>query len=317
MQTTVDILILGAGWTSTFLIPLCHESCLSFAATSRKGSDSTFKFEFYPDSDDMEPYEALPTAPTVLITFPIQGKGASERLVRLYTESRRRQGEEGTQVRFIQLGATSIWDPSTQGRRTMDPNQSVSPPKNQWYNRHSPILSTPRGEAEAELLALSPLFPTTVLNLAGLWGGSRSMRNWVGKVAPTKEVLKNKGSIHMIHGIDVARAILAVHGNFSKVQGQRWILTDGRVYDWWDLASAWGSNAEKKELTETSHGEKPATSLMEREDRGPQAKWVRELMAEMGVLALPRNVELLGRALDSRDFWNEFGLSPIQARLEG
>jgi len=224
-------------------------------------------------------------------------------------------------------------EPSTQGRRTKNPIQSVSPPENQWYNRRSPILSTPRGEAEEELLALSPLFPTTVLNLAGLWGGSRSMRNWVGKVAPTKEVLKNKvscdccratafliqskiqGSIHMIHGIDVARAILAVHGNFSKAQGQRWILTDGRVYDWWDLASAWGSNPLKKP-TETWDGE-DSVSAIKSEERGPQAKWVRELMAEMGVLALPRNVELLGRALDSRDFWNEFDLSPIQARLEG
>ena len=68
------------------------------------------------------------------------------------------------------------------------------PPEIKWYDRHSPILSTPRGEAEEELLALSPLFPTTVINLAGLWGGSRSMKNWVGKVVPTKEVLKNKVS---------------------------------------------------------------------------------------------------------------------------
>ena len=71
---------------------------------------------------------------------------------------------------------------------------SVSPPENKWYDRHSPILPTPRGESEEELLALSPSFPTTVLNLSGLWGGSRSMKNWVGQVAPTKEVLKSKVS---------------------------------------------------------------------------------------------------------------------------
>ena len=46
----------------------------------------------------------------------------------------------------------------------------------------------------------------------------------------------------MIHGIDVAHAILAIHCNFSKAPGQRWILTDGHVYDWWDLALAWGSS---------------------------------------------------------------------------
>lgn len=34
----------------------------------------------------------------------------------------------------------------------------------------------------------------------------------------------------MIHGLDVARAILAVHSQFSLAAGSRWIVTDGRVY---------------------------------------------------------------------------------------
>ena len=113
---TVDILILGAGWTSTFLIPLCRETCLSYAATSRQGSDSTIKFEFFPDSDDSKPFEVLPNASTVLITFPIEQRGASERLVRLYANSRRweesEQGFDHTRVQFIQLGTSSIWDVS-------------------------------------------------------------------------------------------------------------------------------------------------------------------------------------------------------------
>ena len=33
----VDVLILGAGWTSTFLIPLLEEEKLSYAATTRDG----------------------------------------------------------------------------------------------------------------------------------------------------------------------------------------------------------------------------------------------------------------------------------------
>ena len=32
--------------------------------------------------------------------------------------------------------------------------------------------------------------------------------------------------------------------------------------------------------------------------------------------ALPRSPEMLGRALDSREFWSTFGLSPALARLE-
>jgi hypothetical protein len=51
-------------------------------------------------------------------------------------------------------------------------------------------------------------------------------------------------------------------------------------------------------------------------ERGPHPRWVRELMEETGVGALPRNVELLGRAMDSREFWRTFGLSPVKARLD-
>jgi hypothetical protein len=123
-----------------------------------------------------------------------------------------------------------------------------------------------------------------------------------------------QGSLHMIHGLDVSRAILAVHADFSKASGQRWILTDGRVYDWWDLASAWGSGPSTAVV-----GRGPSIQKLDsdEEKRGAQARWVRELMQEQDVRALPRNVESLGRALDSRDFWLRFGLSPVEARLEG
>ncbi|KAJ7683684.1 hypothetical protein B0H17DRAFT_1014173 [Mycena rosella] len=272
MPASVDILILGGGWTSTFLIPLCEESKITWAATTRSGSASTIQFEFQPNSDDPEPYRLLPDAMTVLITFPITVSGASERLVRLYTTTRETAGDPPA---FIQLGATSIWDKSAGG--------------DTFYDRNSPFTLTGRASAEVELLAVS-LAPATVLNLAGLWGGQRVVRNWLPRVAPTKEALKSKGSLHIIHGLDLARAIIAVHSNFAKAAGQRWLITDGRVYDWWDLASAWGCD-------------------------GPSV-WVRELMSEENVRVLPRNTESLGRILDSRDFWYEFGLSPLRARIE-
>jgi hypothetical protein len=114
-------------------------------------------------------------------------------------------------------------------------------------------------------------------------------------------IVSLKTSIHMIHGYDVARAILAVHHNFLKAVGQRWLLTDGRIYDWWDLASAWGSGGEAASDTDPE---------------GPHPQWVRELMEERGVRALPRPPERLGRLLDSREFWTTYGLSPAKARLE-
>ena len=39
-----------------------------------------------------------------------------------------------------------------------------------------------------------------------------------------------KTSLHMVHGLDVARAIMAVHDQFSLAAGSRWIVTDGRMY---------------------------------------------------------------------------------------
>ena len=103
-----DLLILGAGWTSSFLIPLCEDRGISYAATSRSGRDDTISFEFNPNSDDLTPFQSLPHARTVLITFPIKVSGASSRLVRLYQQTR----VEGPKAAFIQLGSTGIWDVS-------------------------------------------------------------------------------------------------------------------------------------------------------------------------------------------------------------
>ena len=100
----------------------------------------------------------------------------------------------------------------------------------------------------------------------------------------------------MIHGIDVSRAILAVHAYFSRAVGERWLLTDGRVYDWWDLASAWGdahtrsSGYPSEGITERSESEMGRSE----EEKGPQPRWVRELMNEQGVKALPRSVSRNG-----------------------
>ncbi len=106
---TVDLLILGAGWTSTFLIPLCLTRNVSYAATSRPSHPlpNTIPFEFDENETESNPaqFRLLPAAHTVLITFPIRAKGASERLVRLY-----QQTHQGAVASFIQLGSSGIWD---------------------------------------------------------------------------------------------------------------------------------------------------------------------------------------------------------------
>ncbi|KAH0612845.1 uncharacterized protein H6S33_009225 [Morchella sextelata] len=260
----VDILLFGSGWISTFLAPLLTQLSLTHALTSRSGSPSTIPFTFDPTSTDPTPFTHLPPATTVLIIFPLRGAEATKTLVSLYTQT-----HPNTSPNFIQLGSTGIW--TAPGRTT----------------RHSPYDTTnARAIAEDALLALGG----AVLNLAGLWGGERDPRNWVGRVAATKEMLRVKESLHVVHGVDVAWAVVSLLRRFTP--GERWIVSDMRVYDWWDLASAWGSGG--------TGGEK----------KGEQMKWVLEMMEEGGVGALPRCGEGW-RRLECADFWRMAGRGPL------
>jgi len=105
--SSCDLLILGAGWTFSFLashIAAEHPS-LSYIATTRDGRNGTLKWAWDAEQDGHQQYEALPRAQTVLITFPIKGEGGSKRMVEGYEEV------HGA-VRWIQLGSTGIFDVS-------------------------------------------------------------------------------------------------------------------------------------------------------------------------------------------------------------
>ncbi|KAJ9164813.1 hypothetical protein NKR19_g1018 [Coniochaeta hoffmannii] len=262
MPEPVDLLILGAGWTFQFLEPLLREQKIRFAATTTTGRDNTIPFRFDPDSEDQAPYRALPSATTILITFPLKGTGQSSHLVDLYTTT-----HPPCTPQWIQLGSTGIFTAPA------------------WNDERSEYDKTsPRAIAEDELISHCR---GCVLDLAGLYGGVRDPRNYLGRVAKTKEQLRAKGAVHLVHGADVARAVLAAHRSYGSVCGQRWIVADLRTYDWWELAIRWG-------------GEE-------------YARWVGELMEEDGVRALPRPVETLGRVLDSRGFWNAVGVWPVMS----
>ncbi len=300
-------MILGAGWTSTFLIPLLSKEKITYAATTTTGRDGTYKFKFSNNEkdegsreDSTHQYAALPPAKTVLITFPITSKAGTRHLCSSYAQT---HDEENEPYQWIQLGSTGIFSVE---------NQDL------WVTRHSKYdTKNTRAIAEDELLALGG----SVLNLAGLWGGQRQVKHWVDRVAGTKEMLKGKGSLHMIHGEDVARAIVAVHRSFAHAAGQRFVcpalpksfcmhyrdvlteqmLTDLFVYDWWSLILGFGGEIDRENSDE--------------ERAKKQIKWVGELMEESEVRALPRSMEQLGRCYDTREFWTTFGLMPARARL--
>ncbi|KAL9536191.1 hypothetical protein SMMN14_01802 [Sphaerulina musiva] len=313
----VDLLILGAGWTSTFLIPLLSQNSISFAATTRDGRKvahhSTLKWTFNPDSSDTSSpsssseksqFSSLPPAKSVLITFPLTSTSQTSLLVTGYTKAHHSSSSSPSQPHFIQLGSTGIW----QGI----PQPSI------WTTRASPYdTSNKRAQAEDELLRLGG----SVLNLAGLHGGKeRNPRKWVNRVAPQKDDVRNKKSLHLVHGLDVARGVLAVLGKWDRARGQRWMLTDGLVYDWWELFVGWADQEEEQkqqqqQQQEGTNGEEEREKEEREKQPSKQAKWVSELMWEENVLALPRSMEVLGRCYDSRDFWHTFELAPLKARV--
>ncbi|KAK5657500.1 hypothetical protein OQA88_3072 [Cercophora sp. LCS_1] len=290
----LDLLILGAGWTSTFLIPLLKSASLPFAATTTTGRSvsgvPTLPFKFDPANPDPSAIAALPRARYILVTFPLYDLGPSKYLIETYSATHvRGDGNAKGDFRFIQLGSTGIW----QGQAGQT---STGEGKGPWLDRRSEYDGeNKRAKAEEEVLGLGGC----VMNLAGLWGGERSPRNWVSRVAKTRDDVKGKKSLHLVHGVDVARGILGVVKEREKWEefgrGQRWMVTDGWVYDWWSLLVRWG----------------------EKEDGGltEQAGWVWELMSEDGVKALPRESEVLGRCYDSREFWRVWGVVPLKGGI--
>lgn len=276
----VSLLILGAGWTSKFLLPLLNSQDISHAATTTTGHDNTIAWTFDPDNTtDPTSYKQLPRARTVLITFPLKGPGQSTTLTSLYRKV------HGADNQWIQLGSTGIFNAP------------------HWNDHRSSYDKTnARAIAEDELMA--PPINGCTLNLAGLYDyEGRNPRGWIRRVVKTRDDARGKKALHLVHGADVARAIVAVHGSFTP--GERWIITDLRVYDWWDLLMSWC--AEGPVRKEEEDKKEPTDAEIQ--------KWVGEAMFEGGVRALPRGPETLGRVVDSTAFWRRMGILPCMERL--
>ncbi|PWZ01176.1 alpha/beta-hydrolase [Testicularia cyperi] len=283
----VDVLLLGSGWTSSFLLPLLVRERISYAYTSRSTPTDDerrrgkIQFELT-DPVTSESLKSLPPAKTILIVFPIKSLDQVHDLVELYEK------QHGP-TRWIQLGSTGIWG---SGHHT-----SSSP-----FDRNNA-----RAICEQRLLDLTRS-PTSrsrsaVLNLAGLYGDQRQPVNFAARVGAQKDMLAVKGSVHFVHGRDVARAVLLLHQSKSSGWGQRWIVSDGKVYDWWQLFRFL-----KPRLPDHP------------DDSGEVAEtWVRELMQENNIHALPRPLahkqgqglpRFLERSLDGMEFWDLFRTRP-------
>ncbi|KAI9324921.1 hypothetical protein BDR26DRAFT_810694 [Obelidium mucronatum] len=285
-QQPIDILVLGKGWTGTYIVDQCTKEQVSVAATTRDGRDGTIAFAFDPsNNDDASQYYNLPTATTFLITFPVTSENAIETLIGMYRKTRP-EGVNPDKIRYILFGTTGNYSPV---------DASVDP----WCDRHTLLTNlTDRNKGESHLLKLYPQ-TSTILHLSGLYNETtRNPRNFISRIAPTKAAVESRKSVHYIHGVDVARAVLAVHRNFQRGEG-RWIITNMRVYDWWDFLST----------------AVPTGWDVEKQGDPEMWAWVLELMGESGVKGLPRSVEQLGKGVCGREFWEVHGLVPYYSRL--
>ncbi|KAF8759556.1 Epoxide hydrolase N terminus [Rhizoctonia solani] len=258
--SAVDILILGAGWLSHFLFPILYESNLTYAATSRTGlTPDTIKWSLGDTS------KVLPKASTVVVMFPVENWDA------LSGSLRNIKAVTGT----IDTDSDSV------------------------VTRHTPLPSNAPTRSLVEEQFLKA-YPTTgaVLNLVGLHGrppasgdnphsSPRLVPNFLKRIGPSKNALKQKASVHFVHGYDAALAVVLVHKQTRGMVG-RWIVSDCLVRDWWAIALEMGGYQEKK--------------------------WVIELMKEEQVAILPRQ-KGLGRMLDGSDFWEATGSVPKHVGL--
>ena len=168
---------------------------------------------------------------------------------------------------------------------------------------------SPRWEAEEELLRR---YAGCVLNLAGLWGEpERDGRIWDLVVPDSKEGVGAKASVHWVHGRDVSWAVVGVHRKFV---GERWLVSDGGVYDWWDVLWREARRLEGRgKRDDVVQGQQPKDG--EGEGGLKYRKWVLELMQHEGVRCLPRTGDELGRRLDARAFWKWIGTTPMEERF--
>ncbi|KAJ1552381.1 hypothetical protein HK096_000396, partial [Nowakowskiella sp. JEL0078] len=265
---SVDILILGLGFTGEYIRDEAFRVNKTVAATTTTGRDSTIQWKFDPAAPETS-YRVLPITSNIVITFPILDASYTSLILRNYLSTH----SAVPAISVVLLGSTGVYSAPTG-----------------IVNRSGSILDSERVRGENGLLAMIeengvPVY-TAVLALAGLFDHVRRRPvDWVARVATSKEKLGNKGALNLVHGKDVGRAVVRLFdvlgGNI--VSGERWVLSDLRLYDWWAIAL--GSEKE--------------------------GGWVLELMSEKGVIVLPRDgLEKISRVIDAVETWVRLGITP-------
>ena len=144
----VEILILGLGWTGVYVKNLCMERNILFESTSTTGRENTIKFIFDSETSTPLEFERLPAAKYVLITFPFKTLDDAQVFLKLYEKAHK------LLPHFILIGSTGPFKGTP------------------WAFRGSEVVGNERYLTETLFLQKG----NCVLNLAGLFGGIKSLK---------------------------------------------------------------------------------------------------------------------------------------------
>lgn len=114
----VDILLLGSGWTSKFLLPLLESEFISSASTTRSTPTTSTSYHLQlpdePQDDAPESQEtiqqisnalrSLPSAKMIVQIFPCKSRERVRNLVKAFQETHLNQRPD-----WVQLGSTGAW----------------------------------------------------------------------------------------------------------------------------------------------------------------------------------------------------------------
>ncbi|KAI8320614.1 hypothetical protein GQ54DRAFT_210809 [Martensiomyces pterosporus] len=272
----LPVLLLGRGFVGEYLCKLLDSHGISdYASTTTDGRNGTIKWSLSEDNSADADYSALPTAQSVVITFPLKGKQAAKRLVDSYLELHRASLGGSFSPRWIYLGSTRPFKAIPSTRFTPADAQSGGP----------------RVEAEEYIIQEQNGY---VLNLAGLWGGERAPDKWA-RFYTDKERLRNRledRSLHLIHGADAARAIYAlVSYKGAVLPAGRWLISDGRVHDVLQI------------IIQDERIRGFVAELLEE-------KPVQELLGADSVGLLGLGESAVTMRIDASHFWSDFGTEP-------
>jgi hypothetical protein len=206
-----SLVILGAGYTARFVLPLAGSLYAHVQATSRDPESHLSHVPLHQrirfDLEQSDTWKNIPSDADLLWCFPATPIHLLQQLTR---------ARDLRLHRLVVLGSTSAYT---------EADSSEYPPP--WINETAPISrQQPRVEGEEFLRTTCG---ATVLRVAGIYGPGRSPLDWIkkGRVGPSRKY------VNLIHVEDLATVCLVVLAR--GLRGEAYNVSDGTPRTWTEI----------------------------------------------------------------------------------